>query len=73
MKGDDAHTQRAAPPILPALPLKHSIQKTKIMEPGPFMANRWGKMEAVTEFIFSHSKITAAMKLKDICSLKEKL
>ena len=22
------------------------------MEPGPFMANRWGKMEAVTEFIF---------------------
>ena len=30
-------------------------------------------METVTDFIFLGSKITAAMKLKDTCSLKEKL
>ena len=43
-----------------------------------FMANRWGKkMETVTDFIFLSSKITvdvtAAIKLKDICSLEQKL
>ena len=43
-----------------------------------YMANRWGKkMETVTNFIFLDSKITAdvtvAMKLKDACSLEEKL
>ena len=36
-----------------------------------------GKVEAVTDFIFLGSKITemvtAAMKLKDACSFKEKL
>ena len=41
------------------------------------MANRWEKVEAVTDFIFLGSKITvdvtAAMKLKDACSLEEKL
>ena len=44
------------------------------------MANRWGNMETVTDFIFLGSKITpegskiiAAMKLKDGCSLEEKL
>ena len=41
------------------------------------MANRWEKMEAVTDFIFLGSKITAsvtaAMKLKDACSLEEKI
>ena len=31
------------------------------------------KVEAVTDFIFLGSKITAAMKLKDACSLEEKL
>ena len=31
------------------------------------------KMETVTDFIFLGSKITAAMKLKDVCSLEEKL
>ena len=43
------------------------------------MANRWGKMETVTDFIFLGSKITvelwvvtAAMKLKEACSLGEK-
>ena len=30
-------------------------------------------METVTDFIFLGSKITAAMKLKDACSLEEKL
>ena len=41
------------------------------------MANRWGKTETVTDFIFLGSKITVrvtvAMKLKDIYSLEEKL
>ena len=30
-------------------------------------------METVTDFIFLGSKITAAMKLKDACSLEEKV
>ena len=30
-------------------------------------------METVTDFIILASKITATMKLKDICSLEEKL
>ena len=42
-----------------------------------FMANRWETMEIMTDFIFLGSKITAdgtaAMKLKDACSLEEKL
>ena len=42
-----------------------------------FMVNRWETMETVTDFIFLGSKITAdgtvAMKLKDACSLEEKL
>jgi len=42
------------------------------------MANRKVKMEAVTDFFFpwapkSLQMITAAMKLKDVCSLEEKL
>jgi hypothetical protein len=41
------------------------------------MANRWGKMETVSDFIFLGSEITvmvtAAMILKDACSLKERL
>ena len=42
------------------------------------MANRRGKLEAVTDFIFLSSKITvdsetAAMKFKDRCSLEGKL
>ena len=59
--------------------LKLNIQKAKIMAPGPI--NSWQidgeKMEIVTDFIFLGSKIlwmvTAAMKLKDACSLEEKL
>ena len=59
--------------------LKLNFQKTKIMASGPITS--WQidgeTMETVIEFIFLGSKITAdvtaAMKLKDTCSLEEKL
>ena len=55
--------------------LKLNIQKTKIMASGPITS--WqingGALERVTDFIFLGSKIAAAMKLKDACSLEEKL
>ena len=55
--------------------LKFNIQKTKIMASGPITL--WqidGKtMETARDFIFLGSKTTAAMKLKDACSLEEKL
>ena len=55
--------------------LKLNIQKTKIMESGPITS--WQidgeTMETVRDFILGGSKITAAMKLKDACSLEEKL
>ena len=56
--------------------LKLNIQKTKIMATIPITS--WQidgeTMEIVTDFIFLGSKImTAAMKLKDTCSLEEKL
>ena len=59
--------------------LKLNIQNTKVMASGPITS--WkidGKiMETVTDFIFEGSKITAdddcSMKLKDTCSLEEKL
>ena len=59
--------------------LKLNIQKTKIMASGPIIS--WqidGKtMETVRDFIFwapkSLQMVTAAMKLKDACSLEEKL
>ena len=55
--------------------LKLNIQKTKIMASGPITS--WQidgeTVETVTDFIFLGSKITAAMKLKDACSLEEKL
>ena len=61
--------------------LKLNIQKTKIMASGPITSQKidGGKMETVTDFIFLGSKIagwwmmTAAMKLKNACSLGEKL
>ena len=53
--------------------LKLNIQKTKIMGSSPITS--WqidgGTKETVTDFIFLGSKITAAMKLKDACSLKD--
>ena len=59
--------------------LKFNIQKTKIMASGPITS--WQidgeTMETVRDFIFLGSKITAdadcSLKLKDVCSLKEKL
>ena len=59
--------------------LKLNIQKTKIAASGPITS--WQidgeTMETVTDFIFLGSKslqmVTAAMKLKDACSLEEKL
>ena len=55
--------------------LKLNIQKTKIMASGPITS--WQiegeKVETVRDFIFLGSKVTAAMKLKDTCSLEEKL
>ena len=61
--------------------LKLNIQKTKIMAYGPFiyhfMANRWGN-NGNSHRLFSWAPkslqmVTAAMKLKDACSLEEKL
>ena len=50
--------------------LKLSIQKTKIMASGPITS--WQTdVETVADFIFLGSKITAAMKLKDACSLEK--
>ena len=59
--------------------LQLSIHKPKIMASGPITS--WQidgeTMETVTDFILGGSKITAdmtaAMKLKDTCSLEEKL
>ena len=56
-----------------------NIQKTKIMASGPITS--WQidgeTVEIVADFIFLGSKITAdgdcSLKLKDICSLEEKL
>ena len=58
--------------------LKLNIQKTKIMASGPITS--WEidgeTMETVTDFIFLAPKslqmVTAAMNLKDACSLEEK-
>ena len=59
--------------------LKLNIQKTKIMAFSPITS--WEiegeKVEPVTDFIFQGSRslrmVTAAMKLKDTCSLEGKL
>ena len=59
--------------------LKLNIQKTKIMASGPITL--WQidgeTMKTVTDFVFLGSKITAdgdcSLKLKDACSLEEKL
>ena len=59
--------------------LKFNIQKTKVMASGPIT---WWQtdgetVETVTDFIFGAPKslqmVTAAMKLKDACSLEGKL
>ena len=55
--------------------LKLKIQKTKIMVSSPITSRQKVRetTETVTGFIFLGSKITAAMRLKDTCCLKEKL
>ena len=56
------------------LGLKLNIQKMKIMASSPITSWRTDgeTMETVTDFILGGSKITAAVKLKDTCSLEEK-
>ena len=49
--------------------LKLNIQKTKIMASSP-MTSWQIDVETVADFIFLGPKITAAMKLKDGCSLE---
>jgi len=59
--------------------LQQNIQKTKVMASGPITS--WQidgeTMESMTNFFLGASKslhmVTAAMKLKDACSLHEKL
>ena len=59
--------------------LKLNIQKIKIMSSGPITSWQIDRetVETVTDFIFGAPKslqmVTAAMKLKDACSLEEKL
>ena len=55
--------------------LKLNIQKTKILATGPITSWQIDKetVKTVSDFIFLGSKITADMKLKDTCSLEEKL
>ena len=60
--------------------LKLNIQKTKIMASGPITSQQIDgvTMETVTDFLFSWAPkslqmVTTATKLKDPCSLKEKL
>ena len=55
--------------------LKLNIRKTKIMASSPITS--WQidgeTTETATDFLFLGSKITAAMKLKDTCSLEGRL
>ena len=59
--------------------LKLNIQKTKIMASGPITSWQTDRetMETVTDFILGAPKslqmVTVDMKLKDFCSLEEKL
>ena len=59
--------------------LKLNIQKTKVMASSPITSWHIDKetMETVRDFIWGAQKplqmVTAAMKLKDTCSLEEKL
>ena len=59
--------------------LKLNIQKTKIMASGPITSWQTDRetIETVTDFILGAPKslqmVTAAIKLKDACSLEEKL
>ena len=57
--------------------LKLNNQKTEIMASDPIIANRWGN-NGNSDRLFSWAPkslqmVTAPMKLKDACSLEEKL
>ena len=54
--------------------LKLNIQKTKITASGPITSRQieGEKVETVIYFIILGSKVTAAMELKDACSLEGK-
>ena len=55
--------------------LKLNIQKTKVTSSGPITS--WETVETIADFILGGSKslqmVIAAMKLKNACSLEEKL
>ena len=59
--------------------LKLNIQKTKIMAPGPITSRQIDgeTMGTVTDYFFGAPKslqiVTAGLKLKEACSLEEKL
>ena len=59
--------------------LKFDIPKTKIMASDTIISWQieWKEVETMTDFIFWTAKslqtVTVAMKLKDACSLEEKL
>ena len=58
------------------LKIQHSENWDDVIQSHHLMANRWEKIETVIDFIFLGSRslqmVTAAMKLKDTCSLEEK-
>ena len=59
--------------------LKINIQKIKIMASGPITSNRWGNNGNSDRLFLGGLQnhcgwwLTATMKLKDVCSLEEKL
>ena len=58
--------------------LKLNIQKTKIMASGPIISWQMGKNRNSGRYLISWAQkslwmVTAAMKVKDTCSLEEKL
>ena len=58
--------------------LKLNIQKTKIMHlvpslHGKYIGKQWKRWETIFGAPKSLQMVTAAMKLKDVCSLEEKL
>ena len=57
---------------------QHSENEDRGIWPHHFMANRWENNENSNRFLFSWAPkslrtVTTAMKLKDMCSLEEKL
>ena len=56
---------------------QHSENEDHGIRSHHFMGNRWGNIGTVSDFIFLAPKslqlVTAAMKLKDACSLEGKL